>query len=542
MQITLYNFEKRFNSTKIPTGGTTYEGYFRNSDPLSMFFPRVRVNFNSESAPPYNYMFIPNMGNRYYWVKNWIHIEGVWEASLEVDVLATFKEEIGNKDLYVLRSSYEFDGAVIDGMYPSKVVQQVQESLTREYRITSTQGGTSKISTPLYNCNFQDGCIVFGLYGPNGTTVNTGITYWLCDVSEFAKLANILMSYDITQNGAWETVSTQIPKDYAKAIADPAQYFAGIYWFPFWQGYISGESQITSSGPRKFGYYELDEDYKATQIVPQRDNPRIYATFATPKHPQANDRGIWLNDSPNTTYHTFFPPFGEFDIPSKALLESTTCVATMYIDLTTGNAKLQLISGQGLKYIGTWNGQVGVPLSITQMTYDPRGILQGATQIVEGVAGAAKGTAQAIGSAFNKAPKTFESQDSNGKWSTKTAQVSAPNAGGIVEGLGDAYKGLKTAVGGALDAVEAAQPTVQNVGSNGSFLDWCSNLWPTIHTKFLIVVDEKNDDIGRPLCKVRKPKNIPGFIVADHGYISTVGTAMETNMVAQFLEGGFFYE
>ena len=542
MQITLYNFEKKFNSTLRPSGGTVLEGFFRNSDPLSMFFPRVRVDFNSTSAPPYNYMFIPNMGNRYYWVKNWIHVEGVWEAALEVDVLATYRTEIGNKDLYVLRSSYEFDGAVIDGMYPSKVTQSIQQSLTTQYRITSESGGTSTISTPLYNCPFQDGCIVFGVYGPNGSTVNTGITYWICEVTEFAKLAQNLMEYDITTDGAWETLTTKIPKDYAKAIADPAQYFAGIYWFPFWQAYITGETQILSSGPRKFGYYTIDLDFKASQIVPQRDNPRIYATFATPKHPQAADRGIWLNESPNTTYHAFFPPFGEFDIPSNKLLDSDTCISTMYIDLATGNARLQLYSGQGIKYIGTWNGQVGVPVTISQMTYNPRGVLQGATQVVEGVAGAAKGTAQAIGGAFATTPHTFASQASDGSWSTKIANVSTPNTEAMSGGLGDAYKGLKKSVGGALDAVEAAQPTVTNVGSNGSFLDWCSNLWPTIHTRFQILVDDKNDDIGRPLNKVRKPKDIPGFIVADHGYITTVGTAMETNMISQFLEGGFFYE
>ena len=472
-------------------------------------------NQTATTVPPYNYCLIPNFGNRYYFIRDWSHNEGVWEAQLEGDPLASFKTEIGEQDLYIKRASNESDGTIIDTAYPATTTITAQQSLANKYMMSTSKIEATEVFN-LYDKQFHTGCIVFGIYGPNGSFTNTGTTWWVCSVSEFAKVAQKLMDYNITDSGLWETATVELPEDYAKAIADPIQYFAGIYWFPFGQEYITNEVPITSVGPTKFGYYNIvDLDFRARQILPDEDNPTIRTTMAISPHPQAATRGVFLNGAPYSRYHLFFPPFGEFDLDAGLLRDSTTIIATMKIDLCTGNARLDILSGTGLKYLGTWNGQMGVPISLTQMTYNPRGVVQGATQFVEGVASVAKSALMG------------GSNDSFAETKARFAGI---------------YEGGKKAVGGIADAIEAAQPSVSNTGSNGSFLDFMSNRWPTVYSFHKLVVDEDLANLGRPLCKIRKPKDLGGYMICDGSHTVTIGTAEETLAINRFLQGGFYYE
>ena len=53
---------------------------------------------------------------------------------------------------------------------------------------------------------------------------------------------------------------------------------------------------------------------------------------------------------------------------------------------------------------------------------------------------------------------------------------------------------------------------------------------------------EDNTNLGRPLCGIRKPKNIPGYIKCLHGSCPIPGTRGEQEKVQQYLERGFYYE
>ena len=80
MNITLYKFNKRANSTKRPSGGVKVYGRLNNKCGITA--PSVIF---SDDYHTYNYAYIPNF-NRFYWVEEWTYSDGVWIAQMAVDV------------------------------------------------------------------------------------------------------------------------------------------------------------------------------------------------------------------------------------------------------------------------------------------------------------------------------------------------------------------------------------------------------------------------------------------------------------------------
>ena len=88
--------------------------------------------------------------------------------------------------------------------------------------------------------------------------------------------------------------------------------------------------------------------------------------------------------------------------------------------------------------------------------------------------------------------------------------------------------------------VTAKRPHVSNIGSQGTFLN--IHYTPGVYTQFFYLADEQRSRIGRPLCKVKKISDIPGFIMVESGEIDIKASPKEMNEIKGFLEGGFFYE
>ena len=118
MNITFYSINKKQNSTKRPAdSGVTYDCKLKEE--CSILTPNIKLDLGLSTAPSFNYAYISDWG-RYYFVKNWTFYNRLWEADLEVDVLGTYKTEIGNSSMYVLRSASNYDTNIIDTYYPAK--------------------------------------------------------------------------------------------------------------------------------------------------------------------------------------------------------------------------------------------------------------------------------------------------------------------------------------------------------------------------------------------------------------------------------------
>lgn len=115
MQITLYkNFAKVSNSTKRPTGGTTYDCKFK--DATSYHNPQVLLaaSFSDLAGVTYGYM-----DDNYYYVDDITTVaNGLTEVSLTNDPLATWKGTISNYQGFIERGpvSTTFDDWAYDDM------------------------------------------------------------------------------------------------------------------------------------------------------------------------------------------------------------------------------------------------------------------------------------------------------------------------------------------------------------------------------------------------------------------------------------------
>ena len=134
------------------------------------------------------------------------------------------------------------------------------------------------------------------------------------------------------------------------------------------------------------------------------------------------------------------------------------------------------------------SSQVGVPITMTQAVHDYIGMLLGVTSAAEGV-----------------------------------------------------LLGSETMIAGGIgNTLATLQPRVSSTGGTGGIAG-LAGTW-RIYSVFTAVPDDHPEDAGKPLCKVRKPSAIPGYILARHGDVPISGTAGEQAEIQAYLEGGFFYE
>lgn len=458
-----YRFNKKKNSTKRPDGGTRIS--IELKAPTDIINPTIRLNY-SGSPHGFNYLYIPDFA-KYYYVDSWRWMDGLWECDCTEDFLATWKSEIGDSTQYILRSSYTYNVNVGDSYYP-------------------TRGGTVNYYAAGVNPfarTFDGGCYVVGLINSDSGGVGA-VHYYVMSQFNFNRFLSALMT-DID----WLDISTEeISAGLQKGLINPFQYVASCLWLPVQAG-TSG-SKVSNL---RYGWWTLSQQSAA----PLAQDSAVYKSveFALPKHPQAGERGKWLNNAPYTTYTLYMQPFGGIPIDTTMVYDQTTVTAGIYIDPITGNAVCRVTSGGAT--LTEVSGQVGVPIQLSQMATDYAGATKTAANTIGGVIG----------------------------------NIMSGNIGGLIA----------NGVSGVIDTTTQARiPQMQTSGANGSKL--YSSLTPHIMAQCSLVVPENNAHWGRPLCDNRKISDIPGFVMCADPDISFSGTSIEQDGVRQYLTNGIYYE
>ena len=126
MIIKLFTFSKRTNSTKRPTLSSADDYTCTFIDNTSIMSPVIRIKAPANTSMyAYNYAYI-SMFDRYYYISDIVYGLGTWTISMRIDVLASYKTQIGNSSHYIERASYDHNPFVIDSLYPI----QTNQSLT----------------------------------------------------------------------------------------------------------------------------------------------------------------------------------------------------------------------------------------------------------------------------------------------------------------------------------------------------------------------------------------------------------------------------
>ena len=499
LNLNLYKqFAKKENSTKQPSNQTAslaIQGILK--DPCSIMTPVVRIERLSQDAMPFEYTYAKWVeAGRYYFIEDWVWVDGLWEVHMKEDVLATFKTEIGLETEYVLRtdSTTDFNGEITDTTYPATT-----DIITNSYSLTN-----------IFTTDITVGCYIVGIISGGQTNAVGAISYYAMTSSEFGALKEKLFSDDnlaimgIIDNSTTPPTQliTDISQEVLKTMYNPYQYIVSCIWFPFGKSAITNKTSVTSI---KIGWWE----YPLT-------GSRLYAQtleigneqFTITAHPQAS-RGSYLNFSPYTK-RTIIGRFGTVAVDNSCFLVGNKINISYMVDLITGQCYTKIsvrnesANPVAEKLIAERNFLLGVPIQIAQVGTDYLGT-----------------AVQALGTVS----------------STIDGAVSGFVSGGVAGAIGGAIAG---GASGIYNTLKTAMPQVETGGQNGSFLAPVNNTH--VVEQFYQIVDEDIHHRGRPLCELRQINTLSGFILCAEGEIDISCYDNERKEIIKYLTGGFFLE
>ena len=107
INVEFYSLSKRDNSTKRPAAAAVVTAACSLKDDCGIIRPVLLV-YGIANPSGLNYAYISDF-SRYYYISEWTWKLGNWECQLYVDVLATYKDQIGAATEYIARCSYKYE-------------------------------------------------------------------------------------------------------------------------------------------------------------------------------------------------------------------------------------------------------------------------------------------------------------------------------------------------------------------------------------------------------------------------------------------------
>lgn len=353
----LWAFDKKKNSTKLPTGtGTAFTGELKEGFAVTEL--EICFNFGAVvNAPVYNYVHVNEL-RRYYFIMEWYYSGGLWYAVCAVDVLATYRTEIGNSMQYVIRAYSNYNPNILDSAYLTKADNIV--------RLNATLTPTDFWGADAWG---NTGTVVIGVVGANASSIGA-VTYYAMQMSTFGAFMQSMLS-----GISWANISaTEISEELQKALINPTQYIVSARWFPIlYSGFTGGYATTTIN----LGWWSFTVG--GARVLSTVSSAWVQRTnyLTIPHNPQASSpRLAYLDLAPYSTYMFKFLPFGIFEIDSTELYDKTYLNIQVDANLMTGDAVLKLCASAatgGANFDNSFlvtEGQIGVTIPVGQIAAD----------------------------------------------------------------------------------------------------------------------------------------------------------------------------
>ena len=477
-----YTFAKKANSSAIPPANSGLSIPIEIKSATNMLSPEIVITQMS-TVYLFNYVYIPTFA-RYYHIVDWRVENNLWIGICRVDVLATYRDTIGATSQYILRSSAEFDGTIVDTAYPTKYAENIY---------------STTVDTITQNRNIILGATVSSGYFVVGVIDRRGafgcLTYYVLNTENF----NSLM-YTMFHDASYTQVQ-DISQDLVKCLFNPFDYIVSVLWFPVSSGYIPARGGTWSL---QVGYWEFN-----ISALMLSDTGCAAQTFTLPastfgNHPQIS-RGAYLNGAPYRSYSMNFPPYGTIEIPPEIAMHGATLYES--VDFITGKSTLTFFAGTGANAttepILTVDGEIGIPLQIAQI---------------------------------KPADMAGEYEQFKVSMGTKLAGMIADILPGDIGGV------IKNNIAGIGETKLHENVQIKTSGSQGGFGAYYRFQQITAQAVSQLIVDEDNNRLGRPLCKIRRPDAIPGYMAIGSPAIAITGTHEEQLEIIEHMRNGFYFE
>ena len=478
-RVRFYTFSKRVNSTDRPSADMGHAYLDCNiKEPSGLVNPTIVVDLPAGTSPALYNYCYITQFERFYYVDDWTNERGLWVASLTCDVLASWKDYIGTEELYILRASEDSNGEITDTLYPA----------------TTDDVLNTVVANDIFTDDVEDGSFIVGIVSEDVQGMGA-VTYYAFEREQFARSLSYLL-----QRMDWLDIST-VEDNLVKAIFNPMQYIASCHWVPFkvtrgvsvnkisigwWKDCL--QAMDSSTPPAVAPDIEL-----AKRIDMSNPVQTFTSRFTLSHHPQVS-RGSYLDYAPYCNMTLFYQPFGviPLDVSQVRANGASTLFAIIDCDLMSGEARLRLVSsmGESVGLIDDVKAKVAFDVPLAQISTD-----MGA----------------ALGSAL----------------------------GSVGTAIGGNWLGAGAGIASAI-----AQATIPKCGQVGSYSGALSLYkgQPQLTTQYFRIVDEDNEHNGRPLCEVRTPASLGGFMRVERGDVHAPATGAELSSIKGYLEAGFYYE
>lgn len=361
MQLTLLNFSKRLNSTKQPTAEQLSNGKVFNNLTLKQLTNIDNPDLILEGATTndftYNYAYVHDWG-RYYHIKTCdLRHADIYHAKLELDDLATYKNQILNTSAYVVYSSSEYNRWIRDDRIPIVV---------KNSSYISTQSAIVVDDEPLFEASDNETVVI--------TTVSKdyGIFSWVLTENQLRTVMADLSDTD--------SIFDALSKQFGDAMGSIVQ----VIRLPVRAATIWDDNNISAIAVGKYtigeqeghGYHEL-----ATRHVYATGSLGIPATYADFRYTE-----------PYCKATLSMPFIGAMDFPLSALAPDGGISWRLDLDILTGLVTYTLYSDTISKPIASFSGNCGgiVPIAMTQVA--------NVANAVQGLAGGAIGAGLSLAS------------------------------------------------------------------------------------------------------------------------------------------------
>lgn len=537
-------FNKHTNSTNTPGPSVQYDDCPSLSikDRSNIMRPVFDLALSQDPATAgYNYCYIAAY-SRYYFIDEWTYTMGIWTCYLSEDVLASYKQDIGALEKYVMRSASMHDPNIIDNhmtiLPPVKKVSPllVNEALWSPFSSSGGNGGGTS------------GLFIVGIQGPqpspNVPSIG-GICYYPMSYSQMCELLTYLTSQQYAE--LREDSAAGLTAEVVKALQDPAQFIASCMWFP-WTISTTGTIQP------QLGFWTTAPLTHPTKGLGTEGFSSLNITLSLgrgtdiPAHPQesGDNYGPYLKCAPYSYYKFHLEPWGDIDIDGSAIIDCERISGSINVDYITGTAALNLFAIRDTEPaktvpLGRHYAQVGVNVGISQLIYEMQST--GGT-----LTSTAAGAAHSLSNLWEKSKAT------GGSWLDNMVDTVNNMIGNLINKNEDGQRGITTVVQEAVSSGLAYMATPARNGVNGSYMSYYGVVasdsfgtqyyvqGPYLEVTQFTAAENNNREQGRPLMRTVVLNTLSGFIKCADGDNNIPALDPERNTIARYLIGGFFYE
>ena len=474
-------FTKKVNSTKKPTASDSYiTAYCELKDNCSMLEPVLEIYGSGSSFNPkyYYYCHITSF-DRYYFINDWEYDKGVWICYCKVDVLGSFKTQIGLESKYVLRSSSASNINIVDSFYPAV-----------SWRPNNY---VSSASISNFENDFADGIYILSVANKEP---NIGaLCYYMIRQTNLEYLIETMLPDSGT---SWATSFSGMTDTLYRSIYSPFEYIKSCRYYPF--NYTSLRTSLsTDLGVTcRFGNYSASGVY-ADKLRPDSYNWNVEtANIYLPSSWISLEAKYRTN--PYAHIYLVFNPYGVIELNPLDFTDTNHIRIKIYPDYISGDCMMKIykVVGSTEYFISESNVKLSIDIELTSSYINGLGFLSGMSKGVSGFVSLATG-----------------------------------NPGG----------GLAEMSGGIMDSVLSCIPTLSGSSgqSFGGVRAIEGNVMLIYNSMYF--ANEDNPDFGKPLYDTRTINTLSGYVQCKDDHIEIDGAMLqELEQIGEFLTEGFFYE